>query len=278
MPTIVPTRKQNATEENVSRGFFVALTGHLLVAGAIFGGVWLGHRLDPNWGASDPTVGSVQASVVDALPLPPKQPVKDNEVLTSEKPSPAPTPPPPTPEPPTKATPVKPKTEVAPKPDAIPIPTRIPPVKAPTKAEREAVTPTRMRPATPPPPTPKATNGDTSGVQIPQSITQLKNGTASITVEDRAFGDRYAYYMSVIARKVNQSKAQDIDGPETRGKRTIIHFVIDRDGVPTHVEVATRSGSPALDMSTMRAIERIDSFGPLPAGDHLGITYIWDSH
>jgi protein TonB len=261
MPTTVPTRRQDATEENVSRGFFLALVGHLLVAGAIFGGVWLGHRLDPHWGETDPTVGSIQASMVNALPLPPKQPVKDNEVLTSEKPSPAPTPPPPTLEPPTKATPIKPKTEVAPKPDAIPIPTRTPPVKATTKADREVVTPTRPRPSTPSPPTPKATNGDTSGVQIPQSITQLKNGTASIVVEDRAFGDRYAYYMRLIAKMVNQS-----------------NFIIDRDGIPTHVEVETRSGSPALDMSTMRAVQRIDSFGPLPAGDHLGITYIWDSH
>jgi len=276
MPTeTLPTRSEAGTEENVSRGFALALTGHILVVGLIAGSIWMSHRLNPHWGEADPTVGSIQASMVNSLPLPPRQRFKENEVLTSDKPSVAPTPPPPTPAPPTKAEPVKPKAEPPPKPNEILIPNKKPPIKVPLKAPVNPVTPRRTTP--PPPPTPKATTGETAGVQIPQSVVQLRNGTASVTVPDRAFGDRYAYYIRHIAQVINEQKAQDVDPPETRGKRATIHFIIDRDGTPTEVQVETRSGSATLDMSTMRAIQRVDTFGPLPAGNQLPVTYIWDS-
>lgn len=278
MPTeTLPTRAEAPVQESVSRGFVIACLGHLAVIVGIVAFTWISHALDPHWGEADPTAGSIQASVVDALPLPPRQHFKDNEVLTSEKPSIAPTPPPPAPPTPVKAEPVKPKAEPPPKPNEILIPNKTKPVPTPTKpAEREQpVAPRRV--TTPPPPTPKATTGDTGGVQIPQSITPLKNGTASLTVEDRTFGDRYAYYVRLIAQKINQQKQQDVDSPDTKGKRTAIHFTIDRDGTPTDVRVETRSGSAELDTSTMRAIERIDTFGPLPSGDHLPVTFVWDS-
>jgi protein TonB len=278
MPTdLLPTRSSEETAEQVGRGFVVSLLGHVAVVAALSGAVWLAHHLDPHWGEPDPTVGAIQASAVNALPLPPKQLYKKDEVLTSDKPSPAPTPPPPTPAPPTKAEPVKPKSEPPPRPEDIPIPTKTAPVKAPVKAPTEQpVAPRRVTP--PPAPTPKATTGDTSGIQIPESVTQLKNGTASITVPDRVFGDRYAYYIRLVAQKCNQEKAQDLDPPTAKGKRVIVHFVIDRDGVPTEVQVETRSGSIELDTDTVRAIQRIDTFGPLPAGNSLAINYVYDAH
>jgi protein TonB len=278
MPTqTLPMRSPDDTAENVSSGFALSLTGHLVIIAVISGATWLSHRLNPHWGEADPTVGSIQASMVDALPLPPKQRFLDNAVLTSEKPSIAPTPPPPAPAPPTKAEPLKTKSEPPPpKPNEVLLPTKTAPVKAPIKAAEQPAAPRRVTP--PPPPTLKATTGDTAGVQIPQSITQLKNGTASITVPDRAFGDRYAYYIRLIGQKINQSKSQDLDPPSAKGKRATIHFIIERDGTPTEVQVEARSGSIELDTDTMRAIQRIDTFGPLPAGDHLPVTYVWESH
>jgi len=278
MPTeTLPTRTPVETQENVSRGFVFALAGHAVVIVGLIVFTWISHHLDPHWGEADPTVGSIQASMVNSLPLPPKQRFKEDSVLTSEKPSIAPTPPPPTPAPPTKAAPVKPKAEPPPKPNEILIPKKTPPPPPAKAAEREQpVAPKHVVP--PPAPTPKATTGDTAGVQIPQSITNLKNGTASLTVQDRVFGDRYAYYVRLIAQKINQQKAQDFDPPESKGKRATIHFTIDRDGTPTDVSVETRSGSVALDTSTLRAVQRIDTFGPLPSGDHLPVTFVWDSH
>jgi protein TonB len=278
MPTeLLSTRNAEETAEHVGRGFAVSVMGHIAVVAAIAGSVWLAHHLDPHWGEADPTVGAIQASVVNALPLPPKQLYKEHEVLTSETPSPAPTPPPPTPAPPAKTEPVKPKSEPPPKPNEVLIPRKTEPVKAATKTPTEQpVAPRRVTP--PPVPTPKATTGDTSGIQIPQTITQLKNGTASVTVPDRTFGDRYAYYIRLVAQKCNQEKAQDVDPPTAKGKRVIVHFVIDRDGVPTNVEVLTRSGSIELDTDTLRAIQRIDTFGPLPSGNSLAINYVYDAH
>jgi protein TonB len=278
MPTnLLPTRAEAPAEERVSSGFALALLGHLAVAGLIVGGTWLSHRLDPHWGEPDPTVGSIQASMVNSLPLPNTQHFKENEVLTSEKPSVAPTPPPPTATPVPRAEAEHPKTEPPPKPDEILIPKKAAPEKVKTKpAPPQPVAPRAVAP--PPTPSPKATTGETAGVQIPQSITQLKNGTASITVPDRAFGDRYAYYIRLVAQKCNQSKAQDVDPPAAHGKRVIVHFIIDRDGTPTDVQVTTRSGSPDLDFDTVHAIQRIDSFGPLPSGNQLAINYVYDAH
>jgi protein TonB len=280
MPTdLLPTRAEAEASAGVSRSFVLALAGHAAVIALLISATWLAHRLHPHWGDADPTVGSIQASMVDALPLPPKQLFKENSVLTSEKPNIAPTPPPPTPVPPTKAEPVKPRSEPPPKPEEILIPKKAVTPPAPAKpAEREQpVAPRRVTP--PPPPTPKATTGDTGGIEIPQSVTEMKNGTATITVQERAFGDRYAYYVQIISRKVNQAKQeQGLDPPEARGHRTVIRFVINRDGVPTDPEVLVRSGSTALDFNALRAIQRIDSFGPLPAGDHLMVDFGFDDH
>jgi protein TonB len=280
MPTeILPNRTSKQTEENVSRGFTLALVGHVLFFGALGAAAWINAREHHHWGEADPTVGAIQASMVNALPLPPRQKFVDKAVLATDKPSIAPATPPPTPAPPVKATPAPPKATPAPKPDEVLIPKKSAPTK-PTPArpaEKEQPVATK-RPTTAPTPTPKATTGEASGLQIPQSVTPLRNGTASLTVPDRVFGDRYAYYIRLIAQKINQQKAQDIDPPDSKGKRAMIHFVIDRDGTPTEVEVETRSGSSSLDTSTLRAIQRIDTFGPLPAGDHLPITYVFDSH
>ena len=47
--------------------------------------------------------------------------------------------------------------------------------------------------------------GETAGVRIPEAIQQVKNGTASITMDDRSFGQRYAYYARIVDQKVSES-------------------------------------------------------------------------
>ena len=276
---LLPTRTRTAAPTASSTSLMAALVLHALVLGGLALYAFVAHRANPHWGDRDPVAGAIQASAVSAIPLPPRQRLKENSVLTSDKPNVAPTPPPPTPAPPTKADPVKPKAEPPPKPNEVLIPTKVQPPRTPVKtADRPQPEPTK-RPVTPPPPPPtKATTGDTSGVQIPQAMSELKNGTATVTVDERAFGDRNAYYIRLISQKINQSKQQDSDPPETRGRRTAIRFTIDRDGTPTNIEIATRSGSAALDTNTLRAIQRIDTFGPLPQGDHITITFGYTSH
>ena len=272
MPTELLQTRAEAPTEQISQGFALALTLHGIAIGALIAAAWIGHN-SHHWGESDPTSGSVQASMVNSLPLPSKQRYVDKSVLASEHTSPAPTPTPPAP---TPKTAVPKETAPTPKPNEILIPNKVTPPK-PTAETHTTPSPSTKAP-TSLAPTPKATTGDSPGIQIPQSITQLKNGTASVTVDDRTFGDRYAYYIRLISQKIAESKAQgDPDGPETRGRKTIIRFIIGRDGTPTDVAVLTSSGSSSLDTSTLRAIQRIDSFGPLPSGSQLPVRFEYDS-
>ena len=199
--------------------------------------------------------------MVSSLPLPPRQKTLDTGVLTSEKPSPAPTP-------------AKERTEPPPSPRDIPVLKKEPP-KPPKIAERPAPEPAK-RPQ-PTPPTPKATSGETAGIRIPQATLQLKNGTASISVEDRTFGARFAYYVNIVNKTVAQNWfTQEADPRASEGKRATITFDIDRDGVPSNARLTGRSGSPSLDQSALRAVQRVEGFGPLPAGDHITVEYAFD--
>jgi protein TonB len=202
------------------------------------------------WGESSAQAGAISATMVDALPLPPRQRFDKDKVLTSDAPSPAPTPP-------------KAKAEPPPKPDAVLIPDK---GKPPTKV---APTPAPEPPKHPQPvaPTLKATTGETSGVRIPMATMQNQNGTASITLDNKSFGDRYAYYIRIVNQKLTQNwMVQDADPRLSNGKRAVIVFTINPDGSPAEPKIQTRSGSNSLDISALRAVQRIDTFGPLPGG------------
>ncbi|ADW68640.1 TonB family protein [Granulicella tundricola] len=285
MPTDhLPTRPDTTPEEKKPRegGFALALGVHAGIIALVIGYAYL-RPSTKRWGDESPIAGSIQASMVTALPLPPRPKPIEESVLATEKPSIAPTPPPPTPIPPkAKAEPVKPKAEPPPKPKEVLIPTKAtPPKPTPKVAERETPEPPRRAPATPPPPTPKATTGETSATAIPQSTTQLKNGTSAITVEERSFGNRYAYYIRLISQKVNEQwlqQQQQVDARSSNGKRATITFTINRDGTPTEARVNTRSGSSSLDAAALRAIQSVDGFGPLPQGDHISVDFSFDFH
>ena len=284
MPTeLLPTRTEAPEAEQTRSGFVLALVLHGLVIVGVGIAAYVSHRVHPKFGDGNPVAGSIQASMVNALPLPPRQLTRDHEVLTSDKPSIAPTPPPPTPEPPkAKVTPVPPKTEPPPRPNEVLIPKKIvPPKETPKAAEREQPTPPKRQPATPPPPTPKATTGETAGVQIPQNVSPIKNGTASMTVEERAFGDRYAYYVKLISKKVNEQWEQEetnVAAGASNGKRTTVTFTIERDGTVSEAHVSKRSGSATLDMAATRSIQRVEGFGPLPQGNTLTVDFSFDFH
>lgn len=276
MPTeTLPTRTATPVRRSARSSFVLAIALHAAVVGGLLGWALVLHLNGPHWGDKDPMAGSIQASMVNALPLPPRQRTVDNAVLASDKSSAAPTPPAPEPQP--KAAAPQPKAAPPPRPDEVLIPNRVKPVPLKKPAERTQPQPASRMP--PPPPTPKATTGETPGMQIPESTTQLKNGTATVSVDERAFGDRYAYYIRLISEKINESKSQEEpDPPQARGLRAAVRFTITRDGSPSDVQIVSRSGSSALDTSTLRAIQRIDTFGPLPAGDHITITFGFTDH
>lgn len=259
-------------------GLAGALGLHLLVGAALVATAFLGHRTPERWGERQASVGAIQASIVSAIPLPsPAKPV-EKQVLASEDESQSPPPPPPeAADPPPKPTDLLIKAKTATKtPPKKPAPVHIeaPPKPQPRPAPREAAPAKRPIPT---PPTPRAQTGETAATQLPQAVSQLKNGTATATVQDRAFGTRYAYYLRLVSQKVSQNwVAGEADPRSSAGKRVTLLFDIDHDGTPGDIRVETRSTSPSLDTSALHAVQRIDSFGPLPAGNKITIEFSFD--
>lgn len=231
---------------------------HLLVFGGVFAAGYLIHRGD-SWGGPTAQAGAIQATMVTAIPLPSTQRFDQDQVLTSDSPSPAPR----------EATP---QTVAPPKADEIPIPVK-PQTKPPKVAQQETpAPPKRPQPVQVKPNV--AQTGETSGIRIAQSTIPVQNGTASVSVQDSAFGARYAYYVQVVNRTVAQNwYTREADPVTSVGRSVTLIFDILRDGTPTNVRMGQRSGSPSLDASAQHALERVDGFGPLPAGDHITVEY-----
>jgi periplasmic protein TonB len=57
----------------------------------------------------------------------------------------------------------------------------------------------------------------------------------------------------------------EVDPSISTAQRVYITFDVMRDGHPANVQVEQSSGVPSLDQSATRAIQRIDTFGPLPS-------------
>ncbi len=66
-----------------------AILLHAIVIGAVFGWALIANH-GKFWGENSDVSGAIQATMVASLPLPQKQPVNPDNVLASEKPSPAP--------------------------------------------------------------------------------------------------------------------------------------------------------------------------------------------
>ena len=230
---------------------------HGLVAVAVVGSAVFFHHRSSNWGENAANAGAIQATMVASIPLPPTQRTLDTGVLTSEAPSPAPVV-------------TKERTEPPPSPNEVAIPEKI---KPPKVADKPAPAPPKpVQPVTPPPT--KAVTGETAGIRIAQSTVELKNGTSSVSIQDRSFGERYAYYVNIVNNKVSQNwYKSEADPASSMDKSTTILFDIDREGVPSNARVETKSGSPSLDTSALRAVQRVDGFGPLPQGNRITVEF-----
>jgi protein TonB len=237
---------------------------HGLIAAAIVASALLLHHRGSNWGENASNPGAIQATMVSSIPLPPTQRTLDTGVLTSEAPSPAPVT-------------AKEKTEPPPSPNEVAIPDKI---KPPKVAEKPTPTPPKhVQPVTPPPT--KAVTGETAGIRIAQSTVEVKNGTASVSIQEQSFGDRYAWYKNLVTNKVAQNwYVGEADPRASMDKSATILFEINRDGSPSNARVETRSGSPSLDTSALRAVQRVDGFGPLPVPnvDHITVEYTFHFH
>jgi len=97
-------------------------------------------------------------------------------------------------------------------------------------------------------------NGNTAG-----GMTFGEGGNGS-------FGSRFGWYTDVVSRKVHQAWQAEVNPSVVSAKRVYILFDISRTGAPSNVRIEQSSGIPSLDLSAVRALQRIDTFGPLPQG------------
>jgi periplasmic protein TonB len=243
-----------------------SIAGSVLLHGFVVAAItiltyFVGHFHGSVWG-TDQVQGAIQATLVSSaatIPLPQEAPPTPN-VLATEQPSPAPAPPQP------KAVPVPP-------PDAIPIPAKQPEKKMPDK---KPVQPSPKH-AQPQPLQHRAQFGEAPATQIPHSLAGNPGENNPVNVNGGDFGSRFPWYVDVIRRKTAQNWLQREVAPGTPpGARVYLSFVVSRDGSPSQIRIAQPSGSPTLDSSCLRAVQRVDTYGPLPpaySGSTLSVSY-----
>jgi protein TonB len=238
---------------------------HLLVIGALVASVWLHTRIHGNeWGQN--LDGAIQANLVSnapSIPLPQLQKPTDN-VLATENPSPAPAI-------------EKQQTQPAPDLKAIPIPVKQTPAKQPPKKDTQTQ-PEQKHPQPQQQPKDRAVSGEQQASSLPRSMAQQQAQAPAAPVSVTGGGGfRFPYYVAIIQRKSQENwLKQEVDPSTPSGAKAYIYFTLSRDGAPSDVKVGESSGSASLDQSCMRAIQRVDSYGPLPAaynGSTLQVSY-----
>jgi len=238
------------------------VAGSLILHGVLFGslllyGVVMGFFHHNMWG-NPGEGGAIQVSLVsNAIPLPNDQPVNKN-VLTTENPSKAPDAP-------------TPKAKQAVDETAIPI-------SGKQVKPQEKTQPKVQQHQPPPIQDNRARFGEQSGSVIPRStLSQTTSAPGPVSISNGDFGSRFGWYVEVIKRKVDQNWLRpQVDSRTPKGATAQIYFRVNRQGVPANFKINASSGSPTLDRSCLIATQRVDTFGPLPAGSNdqwLDVTY-----
>jgi protein TonB len=221
---------------------------HLAFAGlVILFGVILPGRNGGTWGAGGGG-DAIGVSLVSTIPLP-ASPVQTQNVLANDSKGL------------TKSKPQEKENE----PDAIPIPDKS------TKVKPKPVTTASK--AKPQPQPQEETNevpfgqgGPVSGPYGTFSASGAKGGFG-FQGGGGDFGTTFAWYVRVVQQKVSENWLKyEIDPSIHSANRVYVQFDINHSGQPTGVHIEQSSGVPSLDQSAARAIQRIDTFGPLPAG------------
>ncbi len=201
------------------------------------------------------------ATLVSAIPLP-ANPVQTTNVLATESKGLA------------KSQPTVQEKE----PEAIPIPdkntkTKIKP--APVKSATQR----KPQPATPESNQIPYGEGGPVSEHYTMSAGGAKGGFG-FTGSGGDFGSQFSWYVQTVQRKVTENWLKyEVDPRITEAKRVYVTFDIARDGHPSNVVIEQSSGVPSLDQSAVRALQRIDTFGPLPsdyAGRKVSVEFWFD--
>jgi periplasmic protein TonB len=225
-----------------SAGLHVGVTALMLLYATIFSG--------PNgqgWGAGGGGE-AIGATLVSTVPLPANAAPTQNVLANESK----------------GLTQSQPKIEEK-EPDAIEIQGKNAKIKP--KKKQETVSKEKPQPA-PEEETNQVAFGEGGPVSGPYGTFSAAGakGGFGVTGGGGDFGTRFAYYVRGIQQKVSENWLKyEIDPNITTANRVYITFDVMRDGHPANVQVEQSSGVPSLDISAVRAVQRIDTFGTLPA-------------
>jgi len=242
----------------LSVGFHLLLVAVIVVVGS------LGFISASNWGG-DISGGSpgdaLNATLVSnaGVPLPHPQETAQNIVATENKGV-------------TQSIP-KPAAEAADK-EAIPIPdqnVKHKMDKVPTPPVHNQEQPPLSTPSNA---VPFGEGGPISGPFGTFSTAHAKGGFSFQSGGD--FGSRYGWYVRVVNNKVTNNWYTVEVGSNASGHRAYVLFDILPDGTPSNARIEQSSGIPALDQSALRAIQRIDGFGPTPSGGKVSVEFWFD--
>ena len=234
-----------------SAGLHVLLFGSILVYSSV-----ISSRHGENWGSTE--IGdAMSATLVSRVTVPLPAPMEQTQNVVSNESK--------------GLTEPKPQA-VEQQPEALPIPDRN--VK---KKPDQRTSP--QKPRTPPPEDNRVPFGEGGPVSGPFGRFTANNAKGGFSFAGPAadFGSRFGWYVDVVSRKVHDNWS--VDPSISSARRVYIVFDILRDGRPTNIQVEQSSGVPALDQSAVRALYRIDTFGPLPtgyAGDKVSVEFWFD--
>ena len=239
------------TESNhLGRPLAYSLAFHLAVMGLIvLAGAFLSRGTGSGWGAGGGG-DAMGATLVSTVPLPAPQTETQNVLANDSK----------------GLTKSQPEPKAMEEPDAIPIPDKTVKVKQKPKP----VTTTSHQKPEPEPAeesneVPFGKGGPVSGPYGTFSSGGAQGGFG-FQGGGGDFGSAYAWYVRVVQQKVSQNWLKyEIDPSIRAANRVYVQFDINRSGQPTNVQLEQSSGVPSLDQSAVRAIQRIDTFGPLPS-------------
>jgi periplasmic protein TonB len=225
-----------------SAGLHVGVTALMLLYATIFSG-----PSGQGWGAGGGGE-AIGATLVSTVPLPANAAPTQNVLANESK----------------GLTQSQPKIEEK-EPDAIEIQGKNAKIKP--KKKQETVSKEKPQPA-PEEETNQVAFGEGGPVSGPYGTFSAAGakGGFGVTGGGGDFGTRFAYYVRGIQQKVSENWLKyEIDPNITTANRVYITFDVMRDGHPANVQVEQSSGVPSLDISAVRAVQRIDTFGTLPA-------------
>ena len=225
-----------------SAGLHVGITVALLVYTA-----YVTRGSGDTWGSGGGGE-AIGATLVSTVPLP-ASPTQTQNVLANESKG---------------ITQSQPKIEEK-EPDAIEIAGKNKKIKQPPKKQ---ITESKSKPQSAPEPEENQVafgeGGPVSGPYGTFSAAGAKGGFG-ISGGGGDFGNKYAWYVQVIQRKVSENWLKyEVDPHAMPNASVSVSFDISRDGSPSNVRITQSSGIPSLDTSAVRTLQRIDSFGPLP--------------